>query len=332
MKYIDVSDWGDSIGQGTTGTREKEILVNPQTNKDCFLKYSMSKPGRDYATEYWSEIIAYEIGKFFGFNVLEYDLAEKDGRFGCISENMVDTDQEQLIEGVSILSAYDSSYNPKDKNMYDRYTFPFVREALNNYGYGKFIFEFIDILIFDAVIGNSDRHQGNWGFIHKRESPEAEQRTKRLKKMFKSLGGRSKVKEDKSGDKMAPIYDSGCCLGREFSEEQVSVRLKDSASFDSFIRKGIAELRRADKPEKKIPHTELLSYIMSLDQSYRVHITNRIKGIEERYSPEQIESIVLNIDKGLSKKTLKQCGLSETRKHFICKVIETRLDKLKELI
>ena len=338
MKYYDVSHWGDSSGQSTTGTREKEILINPDTGKMCFLKYSMCKPGRDYATEYWSEIIAYEVGRYLGFNVLEYDLAEKNGRFGCISENMVDTDSEQLIEGHSILTNYDASYDPEDKNMYSKYTFSFVKNALDKYGYGAFINDFIDILIFDSIIGNRDRHQSNWGFIHKRTQTIecAEDGGKYIRKVIKKLKNSKQDKkenlEDVSKDVMSPIYDSGCCLGRELSEESIKIRLSDDISFDGFIRKSQAELRRDDMPTKKVSHFDLLQYVMNLNDSYKQFVEKRIKEICDKYEEKEIINIIENLESCVPCKSKLLCGMSSERKQFVVKVICCRIGKLKELV
>lgn len=335
MKYYDVSHWGDCSGQSTTGTREKEILINPDTEKMCFLKYSMCKPGRDYATEYWSEIIAYEVGRYLGFNVLEYDLAEKNGRFGCISENMVDTDSEQLIEGHSILSNYDASYVPEDKNMYSKYTFSFVKNALTKYGYGAFINNFIDILIFDSIIGNRDRHQSNWGFIHKiaQVVERTEGGDKYIKKVIRKLKNSKQDNiDDVSKDVMSPIYDSGCCLGRELTEEKIKIRLSDDNSFNGFIRKSQAELRRDDMPTKKVSHYELLQFVMNMDDSYKQFVEKRIKEICDRYEEKEISNIIENIESCVPGKSKLLCRMSSERKKFVIKVICCRIGKLKELV
>ena len=329
MKYYDVSQWGDSSGQGSPGTREKDILVDPDTGKIYFLKFSLFKPGRDYKTEYWSEIIAYAIGKYLGFNILEYNLAEKNERFGCISENMVDTESEQLIEGYSILSSCNPAYDPNDKNMRHMYTFSFVCEALKKYGYSRFIPDFIEILIFDAIIGNSDRHQGNWGFIHKRDVSSNEN-SKSLKSVLKSL--RKRKKEDVSKDRISPIYDSGCCLGREFSDEVLAQKLKEPESFDSFIRGSKAELRCDDTPKKKVTHFELLKYIMDSDQSYKTIIENKINEICGIFDDKQLKNIIENIEAEIPEKVKSRCKMSDERKQFIIKVITTRIKKLKELL
>lgn len=333
MKHFEVSRWIDSSGQGTMGTREKEILINPDTGKICFLKFSLLKPGRDYKTEYWSEIVASEVGRLLGFNLLEYGLAEKCGRYGCISEIMVDTEIEQLIEGYSILTNYDQSYDPNDKKMRHLYSFRFVCEALTAYGYGRFIFDFIDILIFDAIIGNSDRHQGNWGFIHKRNVEQKMWESQgKIMAVLKRLSPQKNVsKEDMSRDTMAPIYDSGCCLGREFSEEEILLKLNNQDRFDKYIRGSRAELRRDDMPQKKVSHFQLLLYIMSKNKEYSDYIKKRIGEVCSNYNNNEVKNVIYNIDSKLPEKVRARCKMSDERKEFIYKVIDTRIELLLEL-
>lgn len=100
MKFIDVSNWVETYAASTKGTRDKLVLMEPGTVDTYFLKFPMNKPGRDYTPENWSEVIAYELGNYFGFDVLEYNLAVYRGKVGCISKNMVrSSDNELLVEG-----------------------------------------------------------------------------------------------------------------------------------------------------------------------------------------------------------------------------------------
>ena len=109
MQFYDVSNWMESTIPSTKGTRDKLVLIKPQSEDAYFLKFPMIRGNRDYTPENWSEVIAFEVGTALGFNVLRYDLAVHNGKVGCISKNMVNQNRnESLVEGHSILSRFDS--------------------------------------------------------------------------------------------------------------------------------------------------------------------------------------------------------------------------------
>ena len=70
MEFYDVSEWLVTSVSSTKGTRDKLVLIKPQTEETYFLKFPMIRECRDYTPENWSEVIAYEVGSELGFNVL----------------------------------------------------------------------------------------------------------------------------------------------------------------------------------------------------------------------------------------------------------------------
>lgn len=308
MKFIDVSKW-ETAEFSTKGTRDKGTVVCPTDNCYYFIKFPMKRENRDYSTETWSEIIVYEVGKLLGFNVLEYNFALMNGRAGCISKNMVNLD-ETLVEGDSILVGYDNSYSPEDKSMYNKYTFGFVMSALEYCELKEYQTDFIKMLVLDAVFGNSDRHQSNWGFI---EHFASDERKIWVEKRF------------------SPIYDSGCCLGREFSEEQITTYLSAPNQFTKYIRKGVAELRTDDAPDKKKSHYDLLSFILKQPQ-WTKYLKGIIENVTNNYNKQEVANIIYSIDTSLPKDIRQIHGISENRKAFITKVIDERINRLKELL
>jgi len=90
---------------------------------------------------------------------LRYDIAFNSKEIGCISESMTQEGVNKLTEGVSYLTGYDTTYNPKDKNSKKQYTFQLIFEALGFFQLSRFAENIIQIIIFDSIIGNSDRHQ-----------------------------------------------------------------------------------------------------------------------------------------------------------------------------
>ena len=67
---------------------------------------------------------------------------------------------------------------------------------------------FWNVFIVDALIGNWDRHNGNWGFL---------------------------VDEEKQQAELAPIYDCGSCLYPQLDLERMKAVLQDEAEIDQRI-------------------------------------------------------------------------------------------------
>lgn len=332
MDFQDVSNWLKMSAPSTKGTRDKFVLIKPDTEDMYFLKFPMVRKNRDYTPENWSEVLAYEIGNALGFNVLRYDLAAHNGRVGCISKNMtIPGNNETLVEGHSILSHHDSTYDPSDKNAYSRYTFGFVRDALISYNAETYLADFIHTLVFDAIIGNSDRHQSNWGIV---QSINIEKETPSDKRKWFPFGKSKEVSAQiviRLVHKAAPIYDSGCCLGREFGEEQLQKHLNCQSKFDTYIRKGVAELRTSETQQKP-SHEELLKFIKTTNNGeYKAFVENAINRVLHIYNPDSINNLILNIDNNLPEQYKAKYGITSTRKEFIFRVIDTRINNLKNI-
>src|ERR1700709_2621271 len=121
--------WTEQTWLNTGGTRAKKYLQSPD-NKFYYFKKSQLKPGKDYTFEFWNEIIAYELGKALGFDMLRYDIAVDGDMMGCICESMINLEYEELIEGVKYLQAYSPAYDPNIKEHQKWYTFDLIERAL----------------------------------------------------------------------------------------------------------------------------------------------------------------------------------------------------------
>jgi hypothetical protein len=178
-------EWNELSWFSTGGTRAKKYLQAPD-GKFYYFKQSQLKPGKDYRYEFWSEVIAYEAGALLGFTMLKYDVAVNGEVMGCISDSMINSEEEELIEGVKYLQAFAPAYNPTEKSHQNRYTFQLIENSLENAKLKNEIENIIEIIIFDALIGNGDRHQENWAVISHQKLmtkviEEAEQRKDYLK-------------------------------------------------------------------------------------------------------------------------------------------------------
>lgn len=95
---------------------------------------------------------------------------------------------------------------------------------------------FWDIFIVDALIGNYDRHNGNWGILVNDENQEM---------------------------KMAPVYDCGSCLYSQLTDEQMSIILDNNTEINNRIyNKPTSTLT---KEGKRINYFEFISSLKNED-------------------------------------------------------------------
>ena len=342
--FYDITNWNEKPWFQTGGTRSKVIIENPENRKIYYFKTSLKKEKIDYKYEFWSEIIASEVGTLLGFDLLRYDIAFNSKEIGCISESMTQEGVNKLTEGVSYLTGYDTTYNPKDKNSKKQYTFQLIFEALGFFQLSRFAENIIQIIIFDSIIGNSDRHQENWGIITTyndiiatiEEIAKKEKKGFFEKQLFSLLAITSKAKRKDLENvvknlhlimpgNFSQIYDSGSCLGRELSDEKTEQMLMDKSLIDTYIRKGVSEIHWEGK---KLNHFDLIRKVNNVQPEM---VRKTIQKVISNYNENKIQSIVNNIDLNLPKKLVSN-KLPIKRKELVIKLITLRVQNLIELI
>ncbi|GAO30456.1 hypothetical protein [Geofilum rubicundum] len=294
-----------------------------------FLKRHIKKENIDYKHEFWSEIIASEVGDLLGFNMLKYDIAYRNGEIGCLSKSMVNEGQNELTEGMSYLTGYDSNYNPEDKLSKKLYTFHFIQKALEHFDLGQYIKDILEIIVLDSIIGNGDRHQENWGIIteynkaitdHKANTKSG--KSKIFNKVQSAISRASSSKKlQKKASRFSQIYDSGSCLGRELSEEKIKIMLADETMLRAYINKGSSEIHWHGR---KLSHFEL---VKQLQNEYSQELNSIFKRIQEHYRIQAIRDCIFNIDQKLPSE-LSQYELPRDRKEFISNLISLRINSI----
>lgn len=352
-KFLDISDWELRIYQNTTGTRSKRITIDPLSHEEYFLKGSKELGTGEirYPTEFWSEIVSSKIGQILGFNMLDYNIAYHSGwkqKIGCLSKSMVTPGEDKLTEGKVYLTGYDSKYNPVSDG--DKYTFHFIRSALEHFQLKDQIHPLIEIVIFDSIVSNSDRHQENWGLITRFDKRTEFNSNKpdeslsfwnslqqKLNDWFMTLLKKNNeynphletnkyVLQAESlflKTTMSPIYDSGCCLGRELTDEKVVQMLKDENQLKAYMNKGAAEIRWNENT-KKPKHLELIE---ELRTEYKAAISENLNRIRKLRNDELIKDTIFRIDENLPEH-LNQHKLTSERKELMLKLLTLRLNTL----
>ena len=344
--FTDITSWEKRKFYNTRGSREKVIVVD-QNEKLFYFKGSKETIYGEvrYPTEFWSEIASSKIGKYLGFNLLDYNIAYDENesqKIGCLSESMIIEGEETLTEGIGYLTGFDPTYNPElDKK---KYTFQFILEALKSQSLEKFIPHLVEVIIFDAIISNSDRHQENWGLIYNHKfiavnPPEEIKKPHRISFLEKLIIRLFGSKFDGYVDnetftppkldlqiRFSPIYDSGCSLGREREGSALTLLLSKSENLEKYISKGLSEIHWEGK---KIDHFTLVS---NLYQLYPSVIKNVIKRIEDHYKKEDVIYLINHLDKMIPIHLKETYFLTQDRKTLMQKLLILRIEKLLSLL
>ena len=329
LKIIDVTQWKKEIHKHTSGRRTKYIFYSPKLEK-YYFKMSLRESKKDYKFEFWSEIIASKIGKLFGFNVVDYNIAYNKTEIGCISQSIITDENEDLSEGYGFIV---EKYPDFQANFKKTHSFQKIIGALKHIHLEHCINAVLEMIIFDTIIGNTDRHSENWGIvitnrllddIFKKMSWWGKIKFK-IHIYFRTNGQmsfRKLVKQYKETNwRFSPLYDNGSSLGRELSEEKIINLLNNEDEFDKFIHKGKPDIRWNDK---NLTHFELIDVLLLEHNSEMRQI---IENVKTRYNKNIIETIINNIDSNIPTK-FNEYKLSDNRKRFIIKNVDKRINFL----
>ncbi|HEX5784363.1 MAG TPA: HipA domain-containing protein, partial [Burkholderiaceae bacterium] len=168
-----------------------------------------------------------------GIRAAKVELAEYDGRPGCISRNFVDVAEGQaLVHGNEILALRVTGYERTKRFRQSDHTLENIDAAMRRLFSSDqaeaVLTELAGYMVLDALIGNTDRHHENWGLlVHSKANPGDA-----------SLG-------------VAPSFDHASSLGRELREERC-LALLASDGVGAYIRKGRGGIFRSPND----PHGE----------------------------------------------------------------------------
>lgn len=346
--FTDITLWQKRNFINTGGTRAKFVSVNEQGEVFYFKGSKETREGDiRYPLEFWSEILSSKIGQILGFEILDYNIgydSKHIQKIGCLSKSMINQNDERLTEGITYLKGFSPNYNPLvDKK---KYTFHFIKQALIHHKIDKHLQYLIDTIIFDCIVGNSDRHQENWGFIRKyieikienlinSQNDSSKNWVQKIRNLFlnkrkREIHNRKKVRKIirinlEESTRFSPIYDSGCCLAREKNDDEIQLMNKDIQLIEKYINKGKSEIHW---DEKKVTHFNLVELLLN---DYADIVKNRIKKVKENFDANNIISLVNNIDANLPD-FCNEYKLTKERKEVIIKIVNLRIEKLLSLL
>ncbi|TLD79854.1 hypothetical protein LS68_009295 [Helicobacter sp. MIT 05-5293] len=277
---------------------DSKTLVEPLGTKEKFWTFKentkyLFKIGRENTDENVSEKIAYEIAKLIQLPCAEYKLALfKNGivKKGIASKNFLN-DDSRLVLGNELLAKFFKDYH-KDKR-YKLREYTIDKPIILFYSFDKEMLEkFVGYLVFDMLIGNTDRHHENWGIIYDAK-----------KKSFT----------------LAPSFDHAAGCASKVSTEEAKKRLssKDkNYTTSTFCKKARTPFY---KNNKKLSTYEVLDELLKSKREIKSIVSEWIEKISS-VSQDKYHRILNKIPQNL---------ISGEKKEFVLKMLQINIQALK---
>lgn len=285
----DFSSWNEYEGTSEgSGRSEKIWIQNPDTGQTGLFKFKKDVGTTDHV----SECIAYQIAQLLGILCAKFELGMYLGREGSMSYNIIERPNQILIEGINFITLLYPEYSSDefiDRKTHHRYSIEMVKKSIE-----KFvpIENFLKMIIFDYLIGNSDRHQNNWAIIL----------------------------EDKKMT-WSPLYDNSSSLCAYISEEQIKDYFgKDKNKWKSLVdTKSKSMLRCTVLDEKRPTHLTTLKYVK---ENYFADTCEFARKVTTVMTERQIIDIL---------NRYSDSELSKDKKKLICNFLLSKTEMLKEI-
>jgi hypothetical protein len=244
---IDVAEWrlDEDFGVYPEGARAKEARFAPTDPAQPVLiggrRYLFKLSRRAYVQQFWAEVISYRIGCLLGFSVPPSFGAwnSQTGVCGALIEWFFVDGQEVAVSGGDFLQriqpGFDrqrgTTHNLHDNERLMRALVPALGLVTDWRAW------WVGALLFDALIGNTDRHQDNWSIIVELAAQPPRCR-------------------------LSPYFDNGTSLGFELEPNRVAQW--NGAVLDRHIMRGMHHVRwRSADPQHhmlRMQHLELLKH------------------------------------------------------------------------
>lgn len=131
-----------------------------------------------YPFESITEYLLNALGSEFGLDMADSKIAWIGGQLRFLSRYFLKSKEQELIHGADIFAGFVHDKElveeiEREQLARDLFTLQFTKSALQftfPYHWEEILNKFVRMLLFDALVGNNDRHFYNWGVVRHIES------------------------------------------------------------------------------------------------------------------------------------------------------------------
>lgn len=276
-----------------------------KSNRKNWIRYIAKTGHKWYPTESITELLMNRLGMIFGLTMADSRIAMIGGQLRFLSRYFLHSDKEELVHGADILAGYLNESTryveevDEQKMTRDLFTLQVIEDAVDSlflYQKDAIMHELTRLVIFDALVGNNDRHFFNWGVIRSVEN--------RFQPFF------------------SPIYDTARGLFWNYSEIKINNIMEVNRTIDNHIHKYCNDSRPKIgwEGEKNPNHFRLFEQIYTNE----FHITK--EEVRKMFDPSVKERMISEVKNNF------RLFMSVNRTTLICKCIEYRFNELKKLL
>ena len=299
-EIIDLNHWiDDNTHPYQEGSREKSRVISPASDNYKFIKdthqYLFKYSNSRYPCQFWIEILAYRLGTLIGVKVppAHIGLDREKIPVALIEWFYKTKSNESFEDGGHFFVRKIVNFDRRKGKLHNFKTLlEILTENINHHDLWHS--ELIKMFLFDALIGNTDRHQDNWGIV--------------------TIDGKKRL---------APAFDNGTAWGHEIIEGNLAIQL---AKIETYIRNGRHHIRIKQKSIKRLNHLDYVKLLIKIDPK-SIEI---IKPILE-FTKNQITDI-FNEATEFNKLIKDPYKLSDHRVEFMTKLLLLRQVKILEMI
>ncbi len=290
------------LADQSIGGKAPKWIVRGSEGDDFYIAKFGATNGR---IEVFTELFNNILGSALGFNMAHHGAARLDEHIYFITRNF--RRKEALIHG-SLMVADVLASDAMELDTIDRkkeqefYSVDFISEVITKYC-GESAIEvrqdFLNMLVFDTLIGSQDRHAKNWGVLR----PET--------------GQNSQIRY-----RLAPIFDSARALLWDMPEGKLLELDLDEVAFDRYIgrSKPCIGPQRASLKSSKCNHIELSADLQTLFPHQMLESYGHIADRD-----------VCGTARAILRRYPFRRGFSSLRKRVILKVLNKRTEQLRVL-